>query len=258
MKMVVVLAVVAAAVPVWSKEHGSSDEREAVRLSAQGIIYFRDGDYVQAIDRFKGAYAKSRRPDLLFNIAQAYRKTGQCAQALDYYQNYLEAEPAAFNRTRVEERITEMKQCSSGAVTTTMPSEGPKDDRPPAPAPPPEPSPFEQPSAERELDNTLTRPVPPPRRPMRGRTAIRIAGLASLGVGLVLGATGAYFAASAVSSSGQVSGLFRDGGQWNDEYQRIESDGRGASAGAAGLLTVGAAALIGGATLTGIGWSNPR
>jgi len=85
---------------------------------------------------FKQAYLASEAPELLFNIAQAYRLkgAGNCRLALQFYENYLRADPKTRKKKSVEAAIRDMEGCA-------------RDEPPPAaegqetPAPAPEKSP---------------------------------------------------------------------------------------------------------------------
>jgi tetratricopeptide (TPR) repeat protein len=253
------LLMLASTLPAYAKERSAT--AQALKLSALGIMYYRDGDYVQAIARFREAYARQKRPDLLYNIAQAYRKIGDCPSALDHYQRYLVAEPTAYNRTRIEERIYEMEQCVQGNTAPQL-TDQPKDDKIEAPPPPVEaakpPPPIEPPLWPAEPEPPRPAIVKPPPQPMRGRKAVRVIGLVSIGAGLAMTAAAAGLTATAASTADQVARLYQDGGQWNDEFAQVDSRGRAASSAAAGLYTVGAAAIAGGGAMVWLGWRTPR
>jgi hypothetical protein len=96
---------------------------EAKRLYAQGKAEFAQGRYVQAAELFERSYALSESTALLFNMAQAHRLAGpgHCATAVRLYQSYLAAEPTAENRKEVEERITELGDCSADTAPAAAP-----------------------------------------------------------------------------------------------------------------------------------------
>src|SRR6185436_4713873 len=72
-----------------------------------GLTHYNLGEFKQAIEEFKKAYELSKRPGLLFNIAQAYRLDRQWAQAASFYRTYLRLVPDAENADDVEEFIAE-------------------------------------------------------------------------------------------------------------------------------------------------------
>jgi tetratricopeptide (TPR) repeat protein len=53
-----------------------------------------------AIPELKAAYALEPKPSLLFNIAQAYRKSGHLREAIEYYDKYLTEDPQLDTDTR--------------------------------------------------------------------------------------------------------------------------------------------------------------
>ncbi len=81
-----------------------SDE-EARNLFEAGRSAFIDGRFEAALGHFQGAYELSERPVLLFNIASCLDRLRRDAEAVDYFERYLEAIPDAENRTEVEGRL---------------------------------------------------------------------------------------------------------------------------------------------------------
>ena len=76
---------------------GADVPLEARQLGDRGRALFRLHDYDRAIAAFRQAYAIAPSPALLFDLAQAYRLTGDCGQATAYYRRFLSTgeEPAA-------------------------------------------------------------------------------------------------------------------------------------------------------------------
>src|SRR5688500_14463692 len=77
-----------------------ADLARAKALYDEGSQAYADASYDRAIELFLAAYGLSRRPAILFNVAQAYRLQGPawCAQAATYYRRALDEEPDAANR----------------------------------------------------------------------------------------------------------------------------------------------------------------
>jgi tetratricopeptide (TPR) repeat protein len=94
----------------------SAAEQRARELYAEGSRLYDRARYDGALARFEEAYALFPRPELLFNIAQAYRLRGPafCAAALRYYEWYLRDDPNAGNRSEIEEIVRDMRGCSAG------------------------------------------------------------------------------------------------------------------------------------------------
>jgi hypothetical protein len=91
----------------------------ARELSDQALRQYQRGEFDAAIESFMGAFALSKNPGLLFNVAQAYRLKGDCEQARDYYQRYLNAEHESPFKLSLERRVAEMEAC----VTSRRPKE---------------------------------------------------------------------------------------------------------------------------------------
>src|SRR5262245_56225896 len=81
-------------------------------LVDEGFAAYGVKDYDRAIERFRAAYEIWPAPSLVYNIAQAFRLAGRCADALRSYREFLERDPDVENRTAVELRIVEMERCT--------------------------------------------------------------------------------------------------------------------------------------------------
>ncbi|HET9989953.1 MAG TPA: hypothetical protein VFQ65_15590, partial [Kofleriaceae bacterium] len=60
----------------------ADDRAAAKQLYDEGLRHYNVAEYPAAIVAWKQAYVLSKKPILLFNIAQAYRLAGDCKQAL--------------------------------------------------------------------------------------------------------------------------------------------------------------------------------
>jgi tetratricopeptide (TPR) repeat protein len=122
-----------------------ASEREALELYRRGLTHYNLAQYDEAIALFKRAYLVSRAPELLFNIAQAYRLKGpeSCSLALRFYRSYLREEPKARGLASVQAVIADMERCvreraaaaPPGSRPSTQPASAPADraDRPAQP-----------------------------------------------------------------------------------------------------------------------------
>jgi tetratricopeptide (TPR) repeat protein len=178
---------------------------QAKQLYADGKRFYDIGDYTQAIASWKHAYVLSNAPMLLFNIAQAYRLSGDCAEALKMYANYERVDPELPNREDLEQA---KQRC----------------DREPTRTNPPEPEP---PSATAPVTTApapiTTAPAPAPvQRRDDGRT-LRIAGLATAGAGVVLAGASLYFAHEASTEASYVTA---HRGAWTAADQVHEDSGK--------------------------------
>ncbi len=81
--------------------------RDHYRAGAQ---FYDLGEFDRAVVEFKAAYEIVPSAVLLYNIAQAYRMSGDKADALQFYKLYLSAKPDAPNRADVEAQIQALGQ----------------------------------------------------------------------------------------------------------------------------------------------------
>ncbi len=210
----------------------------------EGQRHYQLAEYDEAIAAFKKAYQLGESPELLFDIAQAFRKKGpgSCVQALELYQNYVRAESVAALRARAFPHIREVEPCAKRelalrsqvapdpAAAASSPSPSPLPSSPaaevppssklpppvPEAAPPPStPPPPPAPAVELQQPPPPSPPppavsVPPATRPRRVAVAPWL-----VGAGAVVGAGGAVLAWSVswaegckpYCSPGYVNGL---------------------------------------------------
>ena len=182
--LLLVLFLTAGATPARAQD-ADDDTARSKELYDQGSRAYKAGEYRRAVELFLEAYDLSGAPAILFNIAQAYRLDGACADALIYYRRSLAEEPDAANRAEVEERIAEMETCKE------KPSRAPAE--PPRAAVAAPPSAAAEPPASAAAPSGLTARAP---EPTRRRSAVP---LVVAGVGAAVAVTGAiiYLQASA-------------------------------------------------------------
>ena len=139
------LLAAAAAASAPARADRAQDDQRARELYKQGNVHYNLAEYDEAIEAFKAAYALTEAPALLFNIAQAYRLQGDCAQALRFYKNFARLEQAAPNREDVDALVREMDECAKNRAPAGPAPPAAEDVPPPlpevvpAPAPPPRP-----------------------------------------------------------------------------------------------------------------------
>lgn len=148
-----------------------SDDARARELYDNGAVLYEEGRYEDAVAAFEEAYKLSRRPALLFNIANALERLGRYEEALDVLSRYRAYAPADERETldrrisNLERRIAEAKEAAATAPAAVPPPVATV-----TPTAPVTPLPASSP--------TLFRPVP---------LAIAGVGVAALGVGAGLG-----------------------------------------------------------------------
>jgi hypothetical protein len=235
MKRLLVLFVLAGTAAAQPKP---DDVKRAAELYDRGKRHFDIAEYGAAIAAWKEAYLLSSEPLLLFNIAQAHRLAGDCAQANRFYMNYKRVQPKPPNQAELD---SAMQKCAgvppATGDTTPVPPVTPIEPVPP-PAEPPPP--------------VVQQPPPQPTTRVdtyedRGRT-YRITGIALAGAGVASGLIAAVFAVRANSKSSDIEGQ-RPGTQWNPSLDQTERDGKSAQTNARVFTAIGIGALVGGTAL---------
>lgn len=153
----------------------------------QGRDYQDQGDYAKAAEEYKAAYELDRRPEMLFNIAQAYRLADAKPQALDYYKQYLAAQPEGLGAAESRQHVDEL---------------------------------------EKQLEAERAKPPPPtpPAPKLRSSPALRIAGLATIGGGAIALGLGVVFGVEARAAGDDIS---KHTGDWTlADQARFESGQR--------------------------------
>lgn len=202
----------------------------AAQLYEQGKRHFDIADYPAAIASWKQAYLLSSEPLLLFNIAQAYRLAGDCAQANLFYQNYRRVEPKPSNQAELD--IAAAKCAGVSAAPETVP----------APPPPPAPIPTEATAAPvAVVTGTVDDPTDD------GRT-FRIAGLAVVGAGGISTIAAVVYAFNARRHADVVSRQ-RTGTTWSSTLSDTERAGQTAQTRSRVFGALAVVAVVGGGAL---------
>ena len=87
-----------------------SDDENARRHFESGAAYLQQSDNENALREFQAAYALSKRPPLLLNIANVYERMGKLQEAVDALTKYLEEDPKTPERATHETRIANLKK----------------------------------------------------------------------------------------------------------------------------------------------------
>jgi tetratricopeptide (TPR) repeat protein len=80
-------------------------DAEAQARFESGRLAFDDGRFEDALRDFEQSFALSQRPQLLYNMGQVHDRLRHPAEAVAYFERYLEALPDAENRRAVEARV---------------------------------------------------------------------------------------------------------------------------------------------------------
>jgi len=100
------LLVFAMVAKVWAQP---SPPPEARQHSDACIKAYDLAEYQRAINECKAAYELYPAPLLLYSIAQANRKLGQAATALEFYKKYIAKAPNGSQRPQAENQIILLK-----------------------------------------------------------------------------------------------------------------------------------------------------
>jgi len=194
---------------------------DATAANNEGLRLYDIHEWDAAIAKFKEAYRLRPDPLSLFNLAQANRLKGDCAEALQFYRTYRRNYPEQSNIPKVEKFITEMEGCAKKAEPVVV--------TPVVVAPPP-------PAAAAA--------------PAQGHGK-QIAGAALGGAGAITVALGVVFAVKASHRADDVTHLM---GTWDPALQ---SEGQRDAHIADALFAIGSAAIVGGAVLYVLGRPSP-
>jgi tetratricopeptide (TPR) repeat protein len=179
-------------------------------LFNQGQASYAKGDYTSAVAKWNESYRLSKEPELLFNIAEALRDAGQCAEALATFRRFITIAPGSEQRPLADEFVRELAaKCDAVGAS-----------------PPP------------TIDN-------PDERTRPGGTQ-KLVGLAVAGVGVVSVATGLYFGHRASSLGEEVMRACPGTGCIWVMLANKDAEGRSAETKQYVFAGIGIAAIIGG------------
>src|SRR6266404_3293921 len=95
---------------LWSGRAHAEDPQHARELFQEGNTYFDVGQFDKAIDAWQRGYKEKADPGFLYNIAQAYRLSGDPAKAIFFYRGFLRNSPKAPNRAEIELKIQALQK----------------------------------------------------------------------------------------------------------------------------------------------------
>ncbi len=224
----------------------ADDKAKAKQLYDEGLRHYQVAEYTQAIDAWKQAYLISKKPLLLFNIGQAYRLSGDCTQAMTFYDNYQEAEPKPKNQDELDQAIAACKDAKP-AVTDTKPVDTKPVETVPVETKPVETKPVAPPPVKVE---------PPPPAPQASSSGHRGLGMiVSIG-GVVLEGGAVFFALQSKSKADDVEKYVAQSHVFDAKAKALQSDGERDNKLAWGFGIAGGAAIVAGAVLYFTGGSS--
>jgi hypothetical protein len=262
--LVIGLGPLARAQPARPAADDPANASEATRLYDEGKRHFDIGEYAQAIVSWKQSYLRSSAPLLLFNIAQAYRLSNNCAQANRFYLNYRRSEPHPKNQAELDKamaRCTGVEPATGDAATSEPPTspaapttgtptaEAPRPATPPATTPPAAAASAASPPAAVSLP---TAGADHPTAPSSHRGGgWRTAGLVTGGAGAAALVASAVYAIKARQDSNTVSGA--PVGTPYADVAAADRSGMTAASRAQALLGIGAVLAAAGSVMWVVG-----
>ncbi|MCU0672301.1 MAG: tetratricopeptide repeat protein [Myxococcota bacterium] len=190
----------------------ASYDAEARALFEAGRTAFDAGRYEDALQHFQGAYRRSQRPQLLFNVGVAADRAGRVAEAIAAYEKFLESVPEDAQRPWIETRLGELRALPPGGAMPPAPNPF-AETSPPRDATPPPPDAAPAPTPAAPTTSPPARPAaepPPTSGAVEGREELvvsprsRVPGVLLLGVGAASVVGGAVAIGTAHSLAKQV------------------------------------------------------
>jgi hypothetical protein len=194
--VVVALAFLLLVAPRLAHAGEPSMKPEARAHLERGLAAYGEKDWARAIREFRAGYAIDPRPDFLFAWAQSARLSGDCAAAIDLYQEFIATGPSPEQSDAAQQMTDRCRETLDAAPAET-----------PAPAPPP-------------IAPTPKPPAPPPPAPVSERAwwkdgwgaGFTVTGLVGLGVGV-----GMYVAAGSSDDAAAQAATYDEFAARKDE-----------------------------------------
>lgn len=99
----------------------AQDDSKARAHFELGEAHYADGEFLEAAEQFEKAHSLSPMPVLLYNAYLAYRDANKLQKAADTLERYLEADPEAPNREKLQAVLKGLRNGPEGA---SSPSRG--------------------------------------------------------------------------------------------------------------------------------------
>src|SRR5262245_16464097 len=75
-----------------TKQDGCLKDADCKAKYKEGLRFYDEGRYVEALPEFQAAYQRRQMPWLLLNIGRTLQRLGRPQEAIDSYERYLKAE----------------------------------------------------------------------------------------------------------------------------------------------------------------------
>jgi tetratricopeptide (TPR) repeat protein len=86
---------------------------EARAHLVRGLEHYEKGRFAEAVSEFLAGQAIDPQPEFRYALGQAERKRGRCAEAIVYYQSYLDTRPSAVQAATARQNIERCKATAS-------------------------------------------------------------------------------------------------------------------------------------------------
>jgi hypothetical protein len=172
-------------------------EERAQTWFDEGQAAYASGDYEIAAHLFRAVYEATQAPAVLYDVAQAERLAGRCAQALADYEEYVRV-AAGEAPNDVAEKIAEMRQCIA------------REAKPPAATPAGHAKAGASSASSRDTGG-------------EERAALRATAYGSIAGSAVCAVLGAIYLVHANTASAHLDELDHPGAKWEERYVSYQS-----------------------------------
>ena len=235
------IRVIVALIALTASVSADPDPDAADRAKAhfkQAKAYEAAGQFARAADEFNAAYELDPRPEMLFNIGQAFRLAGAKREALDYFNRYIDEQPDGAGAAEARQHIATLtKEIGEADLKAHVPATGNAPDLP-------------EPGGGKPVSSPIAPPPPTDRIERPGGSSLRIAGLATAGAGILAIGLGVKFGFDARGTSDELT---RHSGAWTDADRILYADGQVADRNMVISYIVGSGLVAAGGVLYWVG-----
>lgn len=245
------IAIVGLGAALGARPAFADDTAKAKQLYDEGFRHFNVAEYPQAIESWKQAYLIAKKPLLLFNIAQAYRLSGDCKTAMTFYNNYQNSETSIKNQDELDSAIAACKAADAKPVEPKPVEPNPTEPKTPTPTPTAAITTTPLPITETHAMPPTTTP-PAPVQPAPPPAELSESSNSRRQIGLIVGIAGVVAEGGAVLFALQGSSKAHDAeavAMWDPHAMDLQSAGQRDNKLAWGFGIAGGAAIAAGVVL---------
>jgi hypothetical protein len=167
--------------PTQAGQTESTTRADATQAFWRGKELYESGNFAGAIAQFRLAYAATHEPSLLYDIAQSYRKSGQCLLALENYRAFLGFAPESPLVAQAQKQVSTLAEsCKAPAVRSAPVAQA--DEQAPSTRAPPS-------NARPKRVTAVAPPKPDERRTTTSASALRVWSVVALSGAVIAGGT---------------------------------------------------------------------